>query len=580
MGDARVEKIQAEGATKPRPVEAVLHELRKILEYLLCVVTCGCFPGPQDELHTAQAAEAELMQDEREAVRNLLAYLDNINTKGVSINEERLRALCILSYSDNTDLQRSAALCFAELGERMQMPVTEIMVEPLVVLLRSRDPQVQKAASLAVSNFALNGPGENKEVLVNAGAMRPLIQLLEAEELEVQCNACGCVTTLATTDRGKSELVKADGISPLLQLAHSVDVRVQRNATGALLNLTHIQGNRDELVKLGALPMLVMVLTTPDPDVQYYCAAALSNLAVSERHRVMVMAVGHNDAIHKLTQLLSSAREKVKCQACLALRNLASDGDSQLLMVKMGCLSALHGVVRHSRADTLTAALACLRNLSIHKANEAGILKAAFLPELRRVLQTKNNWQAQMHAAGTIRNLAAGEHIQDIVSSGCVEALVSLMLSSATRGQVLVEVTAALAVLADEDITRSKLLQNHKNQVLPKVLELATSHTMPEVQYNSAGILGQLSLIDLPAPLIQHNLEGIESYLRLFLTHADPSYMHIALWTTVQLLRFDIFANYFRQSSLVSLVEEMGDFGHTDAVRELAKTVMKKIPAS
>ena len=43
---------------------------------------------------------------------------------------------------------------------------------------------------------------------------------------------------------------------------------------------------------------------------------------------------------------------------------------------------------------------------------QAAILKASFLPELRRVLQTKNNWQSQMHAAGTIRNLAAGEHIQ------------------------------------------------------------------------------------------------------------------------------------------------------------------------
>ena len=34
-----------------------------------------------------------------------------------SLNDERLRALCILTYSDNTELQRSAALCFAELSE-------------------------------------------------------------------------------------------------------------------------------------------------------------------------------------------------------------------------------------------------------------------------------------------------------------------------------------------------------------------------------------------------------------------------------------------------------------------------------
>ena len=37
--------------------------------------------------------------------------------------------------------------------------VSEIELEPLVVLLRSRDSQVQRAASLALSNFAINGPG-------------------------------------------------------------------------------------------------------------------------------------------------------------------------------------------------------------------------------------------------------------------------------------------------------------------------------------------------------------------------------------------------------------------------------------
>ena len=42
------------------------------------------------------------------------------DSKDPSINAERLRALCILTYSDNVELQRSAALCFAELSERSE----------------------------------------------------------------------------------------------------------------------------------------------------------------------------------------------------------------------------------------------------------------------------------------------------------------------------------------------------------------------------------------------------------------------------------------------------------------------------
>ena len=81
---------------------------------------------------------------------------------------------------------------------------------------------------------------ENKITIVKAGALPPLIILLNAADSEVQCNACGCITTLATTEHNKREIVVHGAIPPLLKLAHIRDSRVQRNAAGALLNLTHV----------------------------------------------------------------------------------------------------------------------------------------------------------------------------------------------------------------------------------------------------------------------------------------------------------------------------------------------------
>ncbi len=34
---------------------------------------------------------------------------------------------------------------------------------------------------------------------MKSGAMAPLVQLLHSDNVEVQCNTCGCITTLATT---------------------------------------------------------------------------------------------------------------------------------------------------------------------------------------------------------------------------------------------------------------------------------------------------------------------------------------------------------------------------------------------
>lgn len=75
--------------------------------------------------------------------------------------------------------------------------------------------------------------------------------------VEVQCNAVGCVTNLAThgkrayakiqqvlifvsvIDDNKTKIAKSGALVPLTRLARSKDMRVQRNATGALLNMTH-----------------------------------------------------------------------------------------------------------------------------------------------------------------------------------------------------------------------------------------------------------------------------------------------------------------------------------------------------
>ena len=40
------------------------------------------------------------------------------NNSYKTISEDKLRDLCTLAYSDNVDLQRSAALCFSELSEK------------------------------------------------------------------------------------------------------------------------------------------------------------------------------------------------------------------------------------------------------------------------------------------------------------------------------------------------------------------------------------------------------------------------------------------------------------------------------
>lgn len=67
-----------------------------------------------------------------------------------------LRSLSTLSFSDNVDLQRSAALAFAEITEKEVREVGRDTLEPIMFLLQSHDVEVQRAASAALGNLAVN----------------------------------------------------------------------------------------------------------------------------------------------------------------------------------------------------------------------------------------------------------------------------------------------------------------------------------------------------------------------------------------------------------------------------------------
>lgn len=137
--------------------------------------------------------ENVLADNEREAVADLLQYLENVcnphrqpyysdvanppnplqRAETDFFSGPPLQALSTLVYSENVDLQRSASLTFAEITERgtwkcVNRPPTLLTLgldvravdrdtlEPILFLLENPDIEVQRAASAALGNLAVN----------------------------------------------------------------------------------------------------------------------------------------------------------------------------------------------------------------------------------------------------------------------------------------------------------------------------------------------------------------------------------------------------------------------------------------
>ena len=99
----------------------------------------GCCTFRRRRLQSVDAKTYEplLQQEEKEAVSNLLKYYDegknivslkrqrlivlNLDTENfqlINLSRDQLKALTVLSYSDNEELQRTAAFFFSEISEQ------------------------------------------------------------------------------------------------------------------------------------------------------------------------------------------------------------------------------------------------------------------------------------------------------------------------------------------------------------------------------------------------------------------------------------------------------------------------------
>lgn len=149
---------------------------RAFLDTTTDVVGIFCF-CPKGSRTRSQGYEPLLLDNEREAVADLLQYLESTsqdhphcalrqahsNLRNISdrtttnfFTGSPLHALTTLAFSENIDLQRSAALAFAEITEKEVRQVGRDTLDPVLFLLSSHDTEVQRAASAALGNLAVN----------------------------------------------------------------------------------------------------------------------------------------------------------------------------------------------------------------------------------------------------------------------------------------------------------------------------------------------------------------------------------------------------------------------------------------
>ncbi|KAJ8291163.1 hypothetical protein GJAV_G00022140 [Gymnothorax javanicus] len=509
----------------------------KIKDCIQTLNQCCCARIKRKGVTPRRSYKRSVKEHERLAAEKLVQHLDS-GCESVRIDNESLHALNTLAMSENHELQQSASVYLLHLSQHLLTALPNEFLGPYPALLRSFDVVVQRTTSLSLVNMLMDH-NVNREQVEEMGLLEPILDLLESGDLTVQCNSCACMAMLAMSDASREAIMTAGGVLRILVLAKSCDPRVQRNAVGALLNLTRSESGVEALCQEGALPVLALLLHSADLDVQFLCCSVLRNVAALQEHHSRMLGIGDGFILKTLVQLLSCPVEKISCQGCLCLRNLAVNVQTQEELMALSCISPLISLLRSAAVGQSEAAITLLSALSLHPPNRDALVEKGLVQAVDELLlHRSSNSVIVCHAAVTMGNLSSTPIGQQTVKdSQCIPSLLKTLSCGEITEEAQLCIASRLHHLTCLELMKSHISENMTADNISGLVRCASQAENPELSFHAASIVGELGMN--VASLLRPHFEAVLAYLLRFLNSQEVRFQQLGI-VTLSTLKEDV----------------------------------------
>uniref|UniRef100_A0A1D1XR58 U-box domain-containing protein 3 n=1 Tax=Anthurium amnicola TaxID=1678845 RepID=A0A1D1XR58_9ARAE len=135
----------------------------------------------------------------------------------------------------------------------------DAVVGPLVAMLPSPEREERESALLALLNLAVRNE-RNKVVIVESGAVPPLVELLKSESSGLRELAAAAVLTLSAAESNKSTITSSGAAPLLVQILISGSIQGKVDAVTALYNLSSCKESLDPSLYVDAVAPLLALL--------------------------------------------------------------------------------------------------------------------------------------------------------------------------------------------------------------------------------------------------------------------------------------------------------------------------------
>uniref|UniRef100_A0A1D1YB09 RING-type E3 ubiquitin transferase n=1 Tax=Anthurium amnicola TaxID=1678845 RepID=A0A1D1YB09_9ARAE len=315
--------------------------------------------------------------------------------------------------------------------------------------MNRRDSQASAESSGAFSDCNSDRSGEfpldsqlAHRLLVSSAAdsyysdelVRVLIADLESDSVETQLRAAMELRLLAKhSTENRVKIARAGAIRPLVSLVNSTDPQLQEHGVTAVLNLSLCDENKDLIAGAGAIKPLVRALKSGTPAAKENAACALLRLGQVENHKI---AIGRSGAIPPLVGLLETGSFRGKKDASTALYMLCSAKENKLRAVRAGVMKPLLELMADTESGMVDKAAYVLNTLVGVPEAKTAVAAEDGIPVLVEMLEVGSQRQKEVAASILLQICEESVAYRGMVArEGAIPPLVALSQARATKSK-------------------------------------------------------------------------------------------------------------------------------------------------